>query len=129
MKRFEIPGWLFIAAYAIVLLCLLLVGGKVRADWSPKFAQSSPDMQDWFRQQRNAEGAYCCDSSEAISIEDWDHDATGYKIKVAGVWYAVNAKAMTFTVSITGGALAWIYPRGSAVSTETIRCFIPGPEG
>ena len=116
MKRFEIPGWLFIAAYAIVLLCLLLVGGKVRADWSPKFAQSSV-------------GEICCDESESISIEDWDHDATGYKIKVAGVWYTVNAKAMTFTVSITGGALAWIYPKGSAVSTETIRCFIPGPEG
>jgi hypothetical protein len=101
----------------------------ILADWQPGQYSPDPKIQQWFRAQKNIVGDVCCDESEAVSVEDWAHEGDGYRVLINGQWYQVRKEALTASRSITGTPLAWIWPKGSPISTQTIRCFIPGPEG
>ena len=108
---------------------VISIAQPIQIDWKPGDYSPDPKVQQWFRAQKNSVGEVCCDETEAVIVEDWAHDGDGYRVLINGQWYKVRKEAITASRSITGAPLAWIWPKGSPVSSQSIRCFISGPEG
>lgn len=106
------------------LAMLLLVGPALARD-NGQYAQSRPDMREWFKAQRNQVGEVCCDDADGHPVADWGRDGGHYWVEYDGHRYDVPASAEVRGGNPYGTAIVWIYPKG----TTTLRCFLPGMEG
>jgi hypothetical protein len=114
------------AAAAGLMIAFALFGGRARADWT---GDASPETRAWFRTVRNAVGQVCCDETEARSVDDYQWREGHVEVVIDGRSYAVAPDALSPDRNKLGAAVAWIFPKGAPVSTETIRCFLRGTEG
>lgn len=109
-----------------LLIGAALFHSHARADWT---GDASPETRAWFRSVRNAVGQVCCDETEARSVDDYQWREGHVEVVIDGKSYAVAPDALSPDRNRLGAAVAWIFPKGAPVSTETIRCFLRGTEG
>lgn len=90
-----------------------------------------PDLQGWLAGLHDKQGTSCCDSTEAVKIEDpdWDNDNGHYRVRIEGQWVEVPDKAVIDDPNRYGPALVWpwfSYDVSGKISKINIRCFLPG---
>jgi hypothetical protein len=87
-----------------------------------------PELDQWYRSLRNSVGHYCCDGSDAFSVEDPDWEITTdpefpYNVFLEGSYRKVPKDAVVKGPNKAGPAKVWpIYIDGA----PAIRCFLPG---
>jgi hypothetical protein len=108
-----------------LLLVLLLCVPALARD-NGQFNQVSPEMRQWFRDQKSPKtGMICCteaDGNEAQEdIRDGHYWATWPN--VAPTWYPVPDEVVIRDPNKVGHPVVWIYYEQGEVK---IRCFAPG---
>jgi len=101
---------------------------QASARWSPDYANNPPEVQQWFRQQHNARGQWCCDKSDG-------HPFFGsYKLNEDGSVTLEDADGRTIPAYMvlhearnpTGHAVWWYTEAGG---NHVDYCFAPGTLG
>jgi hypothetical protein len=92
-----------------------------------QYAQTSPEIHQWFNMLKNGKGGLCCSMADGFSIDDpsWDRVGDHYRVQVNGKWIDVPEQAVVSGGNRIGRAIVW------PVTTEGvtfIRCFMPGSE-
>ena len=115
-------GWLMV----IVWVAVLIFSFRARADYD---GPVSPEIQQWFRTVKNADGQYCCDGTEVAHVSDYQWRGDHFDVIVDGATYHVKPQAVSPERNRLGDALVWFYPRGATRTDDTLRCFLRGTEG
>ena len=89
----------------------------------------NPEIRNWFSSVKNSIGEVCCDETESKLIDDYFWVKDHFEVVIDGTKYKVNPAVVVTEANKYGPAMVWIYPKGSEVSSEHIRCFIRGQEG
>jgi hypothetical protein len=112
----------------ILLLFLLCV--PALAHDNGQYAQSSPEIRNWFNGLRNEAGGQCCSFADGISIDDpdWQTSAGGYQVFYRGKWLVVPPKALVKGNNKIGHAVLWPLESVGTPGVFTVRCFMPGSE-
>jgi hypothetical protein len=90
-----------------------------------------PELDSWFMGLSSGKGP-CCDTSEALRLDDpdWENDSGHYKVRIEGEWVDVPPDAVVSGPNKAGHALVWPFKVGAwGGGGWTIRCFMPGVEG
>lgn len=91
-------------------------------DW----AQMSPDMQRWFKDQRNpVNHGLCCDEKDGEEVEEETRDGEYWvrSQKSGGQWIRVPPEYVILEPNKWGQPIAWFrYENG----IPWVYCFIPG---
>jgi hypothetical protein len=121
----------------IVAAMIGAIGLIVVASCAPSRAHdhNRPELNDWFRSLKSPGHGYCCDGSDALSVDDPDWEAPGqsdnpsghYRVKLEGEWIDVPDDAVINEPNRDGRALVWPYRRDGKLNQ--IRCFLPGSMG
>ena len=120
--------FLGLAAALLVFIAAMSVG------WAHD--HNRPELNSWFTGLHSGKG-YCCDGSDALSIEDadWDSKDGHYRVRIDVSretdktdmeWVDVPDDAVITEPNKYGRALVWPIYGYVGVS---IRCFLPGAEG
>ncbi len=86
-----------------------------------------PQLDDWFFSLHNQNGYPCCDTSEAIRVEDPDWESHGghYRVRLGVEWFDVPDNAVVKGPNLSGHTLVW--PSHFTDKTpDGVRCFMPG---
>lgn len=121
--RNRAAGCLGMAAAGIAML----IGLWVAFAWAHDHARS--ELDGWFKSLKSNGGAYCCDGSDATSLDnvDWDSKDGRYRVRIKGAWVDVPDGAIINEPNLDGQTMVWPIwgPNGSV----GVRCFIPGSMG
>lgn len=129
-----------IAAPACALFARTARGEEATGDWwsrpgvrgagkSAQWKDAPQSTKDWFAKQQNQIGEVCCDVADGRAADDWRSSGADYIVTIDGEEFHVAAKKRVAGVNIMGVPLVWIYPANARVTTQSIRCFMPGFEG
>lgn len=87
-----------IVAFLLGLTFMLMAYDFVYARWRPEYAQNSPEIQRWFREQTvppspayPSGGGYCCTDADGEAVEE-DIRNGQYWVKAGGTVYATDKK-------------------------------------
>lgn len=85
-----------------------------------------PDLDPWFKTLKSEAGNWCCDGTDAMSVDDpeWKEDAAGYHVALAGSMVPVPPDAVVQGVNKAGVAIVWPI---TVDGKQVVRCFMPGP--
>lgn len=88
-----------------------------------------PELDGYFRSLRNTDGAYCCDGTDAISVDDpdWKTENGHNSVKIDGAWVSVPNSALVTQPNKYGPAVVW--PGPTVNGEQTVRCFMQGMMG
>ena len=117
--------WIVVVAIGGLAFVVFVATGA-RADWD---GATSPEIREWFRQQRNARGDVCCDDTEVARVDDYQWRDGGFDVVVDGATYRAAPDKLSRDANKLGPALVWFYPRNAERSDATLRCFMRGLEG
>lgn len=110
---------------------MLLVAAPVLGRDNGQYAQTSPDMHEWFKGLRgdHGKGTPCCADADGTSDPNW----TGkkgtdgiwhYQVEIKGKWIEVPEDAVVDGPNRAGRTVVWTY---DLYGETYIRCFMPGP--
>ena len=114
-------------ALAFIAWCILfyLLMSAAHARWNEKYAQSTPEMREWFQSLKSGRGP-CCADADGSTLKDNDWEATKdghYRVRIDGEWVDVPDDAVITEPNRAGRTIVWpMYLNGRLV----IRCFMPG---
>lgn len=94
-----------------------------------QYADSPPEIRNWFRGLTDQYKNNCCDTSDGTRLEapDWKFDGENYKVRLDGKWIDVPPGAVVTENNRVGYSIVWrIF---NLDGTVKIRCFLPGPLG
>ena len=115
----------YITYFLLAILAAMLSLGLEKAF---SHDHGRPDLNFWFRGLQSKAKIYCCDGSDAKSLDDvdWDTKDDHYRVRIDGKWVDVPPEAVVDEPNKAGKAMVWpfTYPDGTMV----IHCFIPGVE-
>lgn len=115
--------WLLIAA-----LSWLLVVPSLGRDVDGKYAQSNPELHDWFMGLRSKGNAPCCADADGTPDPDWvgkkgPDGLWHYQVRLGGKWVDVPDDAVVDGPNRAGRTIVWTYTLYGEVY---VRCFMPG---
>jgi hypothetical protein len=113
--------------YKTMFLSLCLMFPALAHD-NGQYAQSSPEIRNWFNGLHSKNGL-CCSFADGVSIDDPDWRITtsgSYQVFYQGTWYDVPSDALIQGNNRVGHAVLWPLQIGATVLK--IRCFMPGSE-
>jgi hypothetical protein len=117
-----VAAWLLVALmYAfLVVACSTMMLARDHG----QFANSTPEMRDWFNSLASGKGPCCSDADgTALSDVDWQTHDGHYQVRIGGQWIDVPDDAVLHGPNKAGRTMVWpMYVDGH----PTIRCFIPG---
>ena len=87
--------WLVLATFgvlALIVLLFLIPIGRLSAH-----DHNRPDLNGWFKSLKSPGHGYCCDGSDALSINDpdWENNGGHYRVKLEGQWIDVPSRRGT----------------------------------
>jgi len=114
----------FILSAIACTVVLILAATAVFARDRGQFAQSSPEIKQWFDSLRDKKGTPCCDTSDGFRVEDpdWRNVGDAYEVKIDGEWRRMTDDQLVTTPNRIGYAMVWIFH-------GRIICFMPGARG
>lgn len=87
---------------------------------------SRPDLDRWFGNLTNHNGALCCSGEEGTAVPDtdWTTEDGHYMVRLNEKWIRVPDEALVTQPNQFGRTVVWpYYINGEPI----IRCFMPGP--
>jgi hypothetical protein len=123
----EIIGYYAAAALVFALLALgLLILRPFEADAHDRgqFAQSSPEIRQWFNGLHSGKGP-CCSNSDGVTVDDpdWRSQDGRYQVRLNDEWVDVPDDALITEPNRIGRTMVWpMFRDGKMVP----RCFMPG---
>lgn len=112
-----------------IWLILLLAESGVYARDNGQWAQSAPDIRNWFNGLANKQGGPCCSFADGVSVDDpdWRRATNGnYQVFYLNQWRDVPPEALIETPNRIGHAVLWPVDEGQG--HVRVRCFMPGAE-
>lgn len=102
----------------LVALLLVLSVSPAFARWKAEYALASPEIREWFRNQHDRRGNWCCDEADG-SRYDGDYKLNGDGSVTLADGRRVEAEKVLTGPNPTGHAVLWHYGK-------VIYCFAPG---
>jgi hypothetical protein len=111
------------------LVTLAVARGYPAYAHPPGVPHDGSALSEWFAQQHNVNGGWCCKDSDAyyLSDEDWTTTKNGYKVKIGNEWFDVPRGALRDPkggVNPTPNAILWYMQEDG--EGPKIYCFSPG---
>jgi hypothetical protein len=109
----------------IALVCLVFAVAEASArDRDGRFANSPPELKQWFNGLHSGKGPCCSDADgTAVSDVDWKSRDGHYVVRLEDGWIDVPDDAVITEPNRIGRTMVWpMYRDGK----EVIRCFMPG---
>jgi hypothetical protein len=107
-----------------LLLTALAAPAMHARDLDGRYAQSNPELHQWFESLRSGKGPCCSDADgSAVSDVDWDTAGGHYRVRIDGEWVPVPDEAVITEPNRIGRTMVWPIRGYLGVS---IRCFMPG---
>jgi hypothetical protein len=109
----------------LLLLILVLCAPALARD-NGQYSQLSPDIRQWFRDQKNPKtGMICCSEADGNEAQEDIRDGQYWTTwpAVSPVWYPVPDDVVIKAPNKIGRPVVWIYYERGVVK---IRCFVPG---
>lgn len=106
----------------MAILCLIFLSPCVAHD------HDRPDLNNWYKSLKNAQGGVCCDGQDAESVDDpnWRMTSGHYEVLIDGRWEVVREGNLVHGLNLRGVAMVW---PNSTMADPRIRCFMPGTTG
>lgn len=116
-----IKGAIVIAAVVLLLVATM----RAQSRDSGQYAQTPPEIRQWFNSLRSGKGN-CCSMADGRSISDADTDIRGdhFWVRVDGEWIEVPDEALVNQPNRIGQPVVW--PMKDADGKTAVRCFLPG---
>lgn len=115
------------------LLMSLLVSSFMSATWKPEYAQLSPEMRQWYRDQKNPHTKVpCCSEADGVQArEDIRGEHYWVRFEARGIdsdWMQVPDEAVIKGANRNGAPIVWYYFDNGmqTLANLRVRCFIPG---
>lgn len=108
------------------LLLVLLFCAPALARDNGQFNQASPDIRQWFRDQKSPKtGMICCTEADGNEAQEDIRDGHYWTTwpSVSPTWYPVPDELVIRDPNKVGHPVVWIYDEQGVVK---IRCFAPG---
>lgn len=110
----------------VCLLTLLAIGVKFsHAGWKPEYAASSPQIREWFEQQKDRTGRSCCAQADGHYYDgNYTLNPDGsVTVSLHGKPHTLAPETVINSPNPTGRAIWWYYEVGDI---HTDFCFSPG---
>lgn len=122
-------AWLRRLAVAMIgigaLFALAIVSGKAHARWKAAYGSQPLEVQQWYKQQHNAQGQWCCDEGDG---HRYDGPYTINRDGSVTLHLAEGDHTLPSYMVLTGpnptGAAVWWFIESGAGRTDF--CFAPG---
>lgn len=114
---------LYVLAFAFIVVLLATAS---HADW---VGATTPEMEEWFRAQRNRLGEVCCDRAESQYVDDYQWRGDHCDVTVEGQTFSIPPDKEAANPNKFGAAIIWHYPKDEPLSVATLRCFMRSAEG
>lgn len=114
----------------LATLCAVLVfPAAAQAKWKSTYANAPPNIIQWYKEQHNAEGEWCCDKSDGHAFYgDYTLDQNGdVEFDAAGTHYHLPAYIVLQGANPTGHAVWWYVVQNDG--THSSFCFALGVGG
>ena len=109
-----------------LLLPILVLCAPALARDNGQYSQVSPEIRQWFRDQKNPKtGMICCSEADGNEAQEDIRDGHYWTTwpAVAPVWYPVPDEVVIKGPNKIGRPVVWIYYERGQMK---IRCFAPG---
>ncbi len=110
------------AVLATTVSMLMTVGVlTAHAGWKPEYVNSP--YREWYAQQHDQEGWWCCDYSDAYTTYDAYLKDGKWYVPIDGIDHEISPEQLLDSPNPTGHGVVWYDQAGDHV---TIFCFAPG---
>jgi len=108
----------------LMIVAVILISSSALARDRGQFANSTPEMKQWFNDLHSGKGPCCSDADgTALSNVDWETHEGKYRVRIDGVWIDVPNDAVLEQPNRAGVTMVWPFRNDGLIM---IRCFIPG---
>jgi hypothetical protein len=113
--------WQIIVASFVMLLS---AAAQASARDRGQFANTTPEMKEWFNSLTSGKGPCCSDADgSALSDVDWESNDGHYRVRIRNEWVDVPDDAVLHQPNKAQRTMVWpVYKDGHPI----VRCFIPG---
>jgi hypothetical protein len=108
--------------YTALALIIMLFATTAHAKWKPQYGDANPAIQQWYGDQHNSKGEWCCNKSDGHAYYGDVKILADGSIKLDGDYTVEGYKVLTGT-NPTGHAVWWYT---DVEGTRTTYCFAPG---